>query len=358
MNKPKKRIAIVHDYIRTYGGGEVVLRELHKLWPEAPIFVTTADFRGMGIFKKEFEKMPLRITWLQKIFIFRKKPILYRAILPWVWRSINLDQYDLVISSSGSNMAKLVRPKLDALHLCYCHTPPRFLYGYKTESKLLDNKFLRLAQKPLISFLKKADKDTSNVNYFIANSKNIERRIKKLYNRSADVIYPPCQIPRRFVENKSKDYYLVVSRLERNKNIDVIVEAANIAGFPLVVVGNGKQMNSLKKMAMSNIVFKGQVSDGKVKESYKNCKALLLAASDEDFGITPVEAMGYGKPVVAYWSGGFRETVVGEKTGVFFKQLTPKSIIKAIGRLENTKIRPIDCYNQAKKFSRSVFRKK
>lgn len=353
------KVAIVHDYLRTFGGGERVVLALHEIWPEAPIFVATADYKRLGVFAGRFKKLDIRTSWAQKFPPFVKKPILYRPLLPVIWRNLDLNGYDIIISSSGSNISKGVTIDKDAMHICYCHTPPRFLYGYETETTFLQNPFLNIIAAPFVSLLRNFDKESSrNVDYFIANSKNVAERIKKIYKRKAIVIYPPCGLSKEENISGPGRYYLVVSRLIKYKHVELIINVADKLKLPLKIVGDGTLRKHLESVAGESIIFLGEVDDKTLDEVYHGCKVLIVTSKEEDFGITPVEAMSFGKPVIAYASGGLNESVIDGKTGILFKSFSEKGLIDAIKRFDSIKFDPKDCKKQASKFSKKEFKKK
>lgn len=356
----KLKIAIVHDYLRTYGGGERVLEELHSIWPEAQIYTATADYKRMGIFGNKFKKMNIKTSWAQNIYPFVKKPLLYRPLLPFIWSTFNLKDVDIVISSSGSNMAKNVKTPSGAVHVCYCYTPPRFLYNIKTENPILHKQPLKIFFNPIFKILKKYDlSGIQKINILVAISKTVQFRITKHYKRNSIIIYPPCQIPQTTPEiNNNGRYFIVVSRLVKYKNIDLIIKTFNKISLPLFIVGRGRDENKLHKLAKnnSNITFFGEVDDQKLHDLYKNCKALIVATSDEDFGMTIPEAAGYGKPAIAYYSGGARETVQEGKTGIFFRHLTITDLKQAIVEFERLKFDPVKIWKYSLVFSKKAFR--
>ena len=352
------RVAIVHDYLRTYGGGERVLEALHEIWPQASVFVATADFSRLGIFAPLFRKMKIKTTWVQKIPLFRKYPLLYRPFLPLIWNSIDLSGYDVIISSSGANMAKNINKPKHVLHICFCHTPPRFLYGYETE-----NRWFSQTSKFLTSFIQlyqKYDyKKSQDVDYFIANSKTVAERVRKHYGRAATVIPPPIMLSRhRVKKGRVNNYYLVVSRLVKHKHIDLIVAAFNQLGWELKIIGTGVEEAYLKKIAQKNIKFLGEVDDKQLEGYYTRSKALVIAAKDEDFGITAIEANYFGIPVIAYASGGLRETVKDGVTGHLFYKHSIKSLVDALSKLRKKKISRSTCINNAQMYKKSLFQKK
>lgn len=356
--KSQIKVAIVHDYLRTYGGGERVLEELHNIWPKAKIYVATADYTRMGTFANKFKGMDIETSWAQAFPFFVKWPILYRFILPFVWSTIKLGDADVVISSSGSNMSKGVRTPDNAIHICYCHTPPRFLYSLNTETPYLDTPWLKVISKPFINLLKAYDKITSkNVDTFIANSINVQKRIKNSYHRNSIVVYPPCNIPTKFKSYKKGDYFLVVSRLVRYKNIDLIIKAFNQNNLQLKIVGAGRDETKLRKLAGNNVEFLGAVSDNRLKELYAETKALLVATDDEDFGMTAAEAQGFGTPVIAFYSGGIKETVIESVNGIFFYHKTVKSLVNAIKKFNSIKFDQKIIWSKSQKFSKERFKR-
>jgi exopolysaccharide biosynthesis WecB/TagA/CpsF family protein len=353
------KVAIVHDYLRTFGGGERVLEALCDIWPKARVFVATADFKRMGIFAARFRKLGIRTSWAQKIPFFVKKPLLYRFSLPLVWSFLDVGKVDVVISSSGSNISKGVRIPKGAIHICYCHTPPRFLYSLKTETDILNNPILKVVAGPAVAALKYYDKKTSkNVDLFIANSQNVKERIKRAYNKDALVIYPPCRLPKSLKNSKKGSDYLVVSRLVRYKNVDLIIRAFNSLKLPLRIIGAGKEGSKLRELALGNVQFLDEVPDARLYREYAGCKALVLATQDEDFGMTASEVMGYGKPVIAYYSGGYKEAVKEGITGIFFRRLTIASISSAIKKFEEKTFNPETIRRYATRFSEQEFKKR
>lgn len=352
------RVVIVHDYLRSYGGGERVVSALLEMFPNAKLIVASVDKKRFKYFSSVILNRKVETTWVQRFPLLINKPALCKPFLPLVWSSVGTIDADVVISSSGSNMAKGVVVNKHAVHICYCHTPPRFLYGYKTESRLLNNTIVRLLLAPLTWFLILYDLSTNkSVDYFLANSQNVARRIKKHYGLKAAVVYPPNSFPTIGSSVKKKKNFLVVSRLESNKNIDLIIKAFNKNGLRLVIVGEGKQAEKLKRMAGKTINFLGEVEDGRLVKLYQQAEALVVAAADEDFGISTVESMSQGTPVIAIRQGGFIETVVEGKTGVFFDSLNPEAINEAVDRFNNYNFNQFDCVRQAEMFSKKNFQR-
>lgn len=373
------KIALVHDYLQVYGGAERVLEAMHDIWPEAPVYTAFVNWKGLGPHAERIKKWDIRTSWVERNWFVKKFHSPLRFLTPWVWKYFDFSDFDVVITSSAWYMPRGIKtnPKTTK-HICYLHTPPRYLYGYDAAKNwhkcfmVYPYKIIKPYSLIVNYFLRLYDfKISQNVDYFIANSIETQRRITKFYRRNSKVIYPPVDIHSRNVKHipemykdLPKNYYLVVSRLARAKHIDLAIEACQKLNKKLVIVGKGQDEDYLKsKVQMSHslpkeslITFLGEVDDKELPLIYTNAKALIFPAKDEEFGIVPVEAMGYGIPIVALKSGGVPETVIEEKTGVFFDELTVESIISAIKKLEKLKIRQESCIKRAKNFSKQSFK--
>jgi len=350
------KVALVHDFLVEYGGAERVLEALHEMWPNAPIYTVFYDKTGPGM--KRFSSLNIRTAWLQKLPFARSLLSPFRLFSLALFESLNLNEFDLVISSSWMYMAKGVITKPESLHLSYLHTPPRFLYGYKTAREWKKYWLGRVVGGLMNHKMRMIDFVASQrPDYLIANSKFTADRIWKFYRRKAQVIYPPVDIRITNKKIHNSGYFLCVSRLARAKRIDLAIKACNQLGYKLWVVGCGREEKYLKSIAGKKIKFLGFVSDEKLAETYRDCQALIFPAEDEDFGIAPVEVMSFGKPVIALRRGGTRESIIERKTGVFFDEPTVASLTKAIKQFNNLKIKPKDCLAQAKKFSKERFKR-
>lgn len=381
------KVALVHDYLKEYGGAERVLEALHEIWPDAPVYTTVYLPDFLGPHRKRFKNWNIHTTFLD-VLPFKAQLISpIRLIAPLAFKQFDFSKYDVVIvSATGAYNPNTIntgkRPETSdqrPIHICYCHTPPRYLYGYATAREWKNNPILRVVGEVANHFLRIIDfKSAQNVDSFIANSHNTASRIKKFYRRDATVIYPPVNIQKqelRIKNQEKKEYYLAGGRLARPKHIDLIVETCIELGLKLKVFGKGfagyenelrimnqelrenKNHNSSFVIHDSPIEFLGEVNDQEKLELMKNARAYIFAAEDEDFGITPVEAMGVGTPVIAYRSGGVVESVIDGKTGLFFNSLTVPSLGKAIEKFEKTIIDPKACIQQAEKFSKERFKK-
>lgn len=400
------KIALVHDYIKEYGGAERVLEALCEIYPDAPIY--TAFYKKDSLAFEKFKDKDVRVSFAHYIPFFADKlhsPL--RFLAPLIWGSFirQLADYDVVISSASwyitkgfgsrgdtfgfpikSGMTEIASsPSANAqdsrnderrkmpIEICYCHTPPRWLYGYKTSVEWQRFWLVKIYGMIVGHFMRQYDFNAAQkVDYFIANSEEVKARIKKFYRREAKVIYPPVEIPKQVRDDKDekrRDYYFIVSRIVGSKGLELAIEAAVKMGFKLKIAGAPTGLESLRHFvpqddARDNIEFLGFVKDEELAELYQQAKAFLALAQDEDFGITPVEAMSMGTPVIAFRGGGYKETVVDGKTGVFFDEYNVDSLIKAIKQLDNITasnaahaINPADCIKQAEKFSKERFKK-
>ncbi len=362
------RIALVHDQLREFGGAERVLVSIKKIFPQADIYTTTFDLNSLGIHKELIKNWKVHVSWFGKIPFFNRYYSPFRFLTPLIWESFDFSKYDLVISSSGSWMSKGIKTDKPTVHISYIHHPPRYLYGYETAVEWQKYFLIKIYGYIINHFLRIWDFNSSKrADYLIANSQETRLRIKKFYRRDAIVIYPPVNIP-PFSKNfggqakKTPNYYITVSRLARAKHIDVLIKAANIGKFNLKVVGSGRDEERLKKIAGPTVEFLGNLSDKKLKETYINAKAFLFSSKDEEFGIAPVEALGYGLPVIAFRSGGLPEYVANGKNGYLYDQLEENYLIERVNELTSL---PKEKYFEMKKnarktaeqFSEEIFRK-
>ena len=360
MKQPK--IAIVHDYFNQYGGGERVAEAVSEVWPDASVYTSVYDKDLM----KGWLRIPrerIKTNFINRLPFIKHLNKHYFFLYPLAFRLQNTHDADIVISST-SYAAKFVRAKPGGIHICYLNTPPRFLWGYDTElSRYYAKSFDRylaplyeLVVPPIKSILRSADyKAAQKVDHFIANSKEIQKRIKKHYGKGSSVIYPPVDIERFGKNTYDGGYYLVVSRLGGYKKVDIVVRAFNKLGFPLKIVGVGPQLEFLKKIAGENITILERRSDAEIAKLLTGCRALIFPTY-EDFGIVPVEAMAAGKPVIAYRKGGATESLLEGVTGEFFNDQTPGAIIEAVTKFNPTSYDQKACRGQAKKFSKEIFK--
>lgn len=351
------RVALVHDYLKEFGGAERVLKVLSEMYPSADIYTAFCDKHGSAYpYFKDQKIIESPFAWM-----IRKHNLhsVLRFLIPWIWDSFDLREYDVVITSASAYVTKGVITHPHQKHVCYVHTPPRFLYGYRTPTNLRKWWIVRAYQSLIAPFLRKYDYwCAQRPDVLVANSNEVKNRIKKFYRRDAQIIYPPVEVEK--FHNLSKGikkqgYVLVVSRLVGTKGVEMSLEAQRRLGFELKIVGEviGKEWQDRK--SSDGVEWLGRVSDEELGRYYAEAEFFLALAEDEDFGMTVVEALACGTPVVAYNGGGYRETVVDGKTGVLFDGYTVDGLVRGIERLKKLKISGKACYEQAKKFSRERF---
>lgn len=344
------RIALVHDWLNTLGGAERVLIELHKIFPEAPVH---ALFYNKEFVREHLPEAKIIPSRLQKFPLLSKTHKFLLPFMPSAMESFDMSEYDVVLSSSVIFSKGLVlKPKTK--HICYCHSPTRFLWDRHTEYE-----HSSWPAKFIQHLLRIWDRQASDrVDQFIANSEHVKNRIQKYYRRDAKVIYPPVSLYGYETTPEDKGYYLIVSRLFPYKNIDVAVEAFNKLGYELVIAGDGPDKERLKKISGKNIKLVGYKTDEEIKEYYRNCKAFIMP-QEEDLGITPLEAMSFGKPVLALRHGGALEIITEGLHGEFFDDPIPEALADGIRRMNEK----YGSYNekeikyQAMKFSQDRFRR-
>lgn len=341
------KVAIVHYWLVTMRGGEKVLEELCKLYPQADIYTNVYDpekisdtIKSHKIFTTKINRYPMAKKMYQK----------YMPFMPKALMELDLTDYDLVISSE-SGPAKGVVANPNAFHLCYCHTPMRYLWDMYHEYFSNSNPLVKFFMKKMIPSLRQWDVMSSNlVDHFVANSHYVAKRINRYYNRQCDVVYPPCAIE-KYIDNprNPKDYYLFFGQLVGYKRADLAIEACIKAGKKLVVIGDGKSKTAAEYKKSGLITFTGRVSDEEVAKYLSEAKALLFPGI-EDFGIIPVEANAAGCPVLAYKDGGALDSVKENVTGMFFTEQTADSLVDCINRFEAVE----STFNDRKAFTEHV----
>ncbi|MEK7213376.1 MAG: glycosyltransferase [Patescibacteria group bacterium] len=310
------RVALVHDYLAQDGGAERVLKAMHEIWPEAPIFVLFHDPQKINY----INQAKIRESFLGKMPFVKSSFQWYLPFMPGATERFDMRDFDVVVSSSSA-FAKGVITQPETLHISYCHTPTRYLWGDTHEylSELRQNWLVKTLLLPqLIHRLRLWDKMSADrVDHFVANSKTVQHRILKYYRRPSEVIYPPVETDKFSLTKELGDYFVAGGRLVPYKRLDLIVQVFNRLRWPLKIFGTGPEFNNLKKYSRPNIEFLGRISETAKAELLSKAQA-FLHPQIEDLGITAIEAMSAGRPVIAYAQGGATETVVPGETGVFF----------------------------------------
>jgi glycosyltransferase involved in cell wall biosynthesis len=353
MKQPK--VALIHDQLVQNGGAEKTLELIAEMFPGAPVYTGLYKPGNLsGLINSKTIHSP-------KNFFLEKMPKYFSPVMPLIFESFDLREYDLILSDS-SCWAKGVLTKPDQLHISYIHTPPRFLYGYSVESTKRNAWYFKPFVMIIDMFLRAWDfAAAQRPNFLIANSVEVQNRIKKFYSRESTVINPPVQIEidPALSDSGSGKYYIAIGRLVAYKNFEQLIKAFNINGLPLVIVGNGPEEKKLKSIASENITFEIKAGDARKMELIKESLGLINPVKDEDFGIVPVEAMNYGKPVLAHRSGGHLETIKEGLNGMFFEDLTPEKlsdkIVEFDKKIKSKVYNPQDIYETSKNFSKERF---
>jgi len=341
------KVALVHDDLVQWGGAERMLVAISDIFPGAPIYTSVFD-NNNEILKQQFMGKKIITSFIQKI---PKWKSMYRMLLPFyaaAFEGFDFSGYDVVISQT-TRFAKAVITKPNTLHICYVHTPPRFLWDFSGG---------KIKGVPQIFFNYQRILDaivSSRVDIWVAGSKNAQKRLQKIYHINSQVIYPFVDTERfSSIDPFNGGYLLVVSRLNNYKRVDLIIQAANELKIPLKIVGIGPQEKKLKKLAKSNVYFLGSVNEELLTLLISGCKALIIAA-EEDFGLMPLEAQILSKPVVAFKKGGVTETVIEGETGVFFECQNVESLTRALVKLDKEGYNGKRCRDQARLFSKGRF---
>ena len=355
-HKQPARVALVHDWLTGMRGGEKVLEVLCELFPEATLFTL---IHNRGSVSPSIERMRIRTSFLQSAPMRKERYRNYLPLFPLAIESFDFRGYDMILSTSHA-VAKGAKPAPGALHICYCHTPMRYVWDMYDEyfgpgrAGLLT----RLGMKALAPRLRAWDVRTSSrVHYFLANSENVARRIMRTYRRKADVLHAPVDTSTFTLSKKKGDFYLIVSALVPYKRVDLAVEVFSRTGKRLAIVGKGPDLEKLKARAGKTIEFLGWQSDDQLARLYGASRAIVFPGV-EDFGIVPLEAMACGKPVIAFKAGGALETVIDGVTGSFFDTQTPEALENAVLLSEGTRFSPAGIRRHAMRFDRARFKKK
>src|SRR5215211_1363115 len=345
------RVAIIHDYLNQYGGAERVLEALHALYPTAPVYTSIYDPAAMPTAYRTWD---IRTSWMQRLPGWRRHFQKYFLLYPSAFESFDLGDYDLIISSSSA-YAKGVIPASHAYHICYCHTPMRF--AWRTSDYIRREglgRFQRSMLPVVLSYVRLWDVATTpRVDQFIANSHEVAARIKRYYGRMALVIAPPVDLSpyRPWVPG---NFYLAGGRLIPYKRLDLVIQAFTALKLPLKVFGDGRDRDRLHALAGPNVEFLGQIGEEQRHDLFTSCRAFIFPG-EEDFGITPLEAMSAGRPVIAYAAGGALETVIEGVTGRFFLQQSAAAVAAAVALARVDRYDPAVIRSHAEGFSRDVF---
>lgn len=349
------KVAIVHDQLNTYGGAERVLDELHAMYPDAPVFVNVHEPDALPAHYRDWD---IRPSWLNRFRPARRHHQPFLPILPTVFESFDLDGYELVLSDP-SGLCKGVLTGPETCHVSYCHSPPRFLWDYHRYAEREGlGRITRGVLAPVLPALRAWDRAAADrVDCHIATSALVQSRIDKFYRRPSVIIPPPVNVANYEVSTTDGGYFLLLMRLVGWKRPDIVVEACSRLGLPLVVAGDGREEARLRRMAGPSVRFMGRVWDDQIRELYAGCRAFILPAI-EDFGITPLEAMATGKPVLAIGAGGVLDTVIPGVTGEFFLQQTVESVMESLLRFDATRYEPARIRAHAEQFDSANFRRR
>ncbi len=354
----KPRVAIVCDWLTNMGGAEKVVLAMAKAFPDAPIYTSVFTPDDMPA----FAQLDVRTTWLQKLPGFlRKRHQLFPVLRAQAFRKLDLSQYDIIISSASAE-AKAVRKRPSAVHICYCHTPTRYYWSHYDEYRREPgfgplNPLVRLIIPPFVAWMRRLDlRAVAGVDYFIANSTTVAKRIQTYYHRDSFVLNPPVELQRfrNLAIDTVRSDFVVLGRQVPYKRVDLAVQACNKLALPLTVYGNGSEHDRLVAMAGPTIQFVTSADDPHIAKALTTAKAFIMPQED-DFGIVQIEAMAAGTPVIAYGTGGSRDAVVDGKTGIFFDEQTAESLTEALQEFTTLEFNRPTIQKHAEKFSEERF---
>jgi len=350
------RVAIVHYWFVAMRGGERVIERLLHLYPQADLFTHVYDPSAIST---TIAQAKITTSFIDHLPFSRRLYQYYLPFMPLALEQFDLTGYDLVISSeSGPAKGVITRP--DSLHVCYCHSPMRYLWDHYHQYRRHANPLAKLAMPPIYSWLRNWDVSSSaRVDRFAANSNFIKQRIQKVWRREAEVIPPPVDTSLFTPSIETDASYLWVGAMVPYKRPDLAVDAFNSNGLPLTMIGTGSMLKSLRARAKNNITFIDRLDFNALRRAYSRARAFLMTA-EEDFGIAPVEAMASGRPVIAFGKGGALDSVLPDRTGVFFDRQEPESLVEAVERLERLlpHFDPHDAVRQANSFAPERFDEK
>lgn len=353
-NLENLKIAIVFEELTQLGGAERLLDIYLEMFPDAPVYTLVWDSVKT---KHRYDKFDIRTSFIQKMPFGIKH---YKWYLPWMPKAVesfDLSDYDIILSITSA-LVKGVKTNKKQLHICYCNTPTRYLWVDSKE--YVKNAPIPFFVKPLmplvLKYLKKWDlKASKRPDYIISNSENVKARIKKYYNRDSSVVFPMIDTTKYHISAKVSDYFLLVSRIEPYKKVDLVIDAFSGTNEKLKIVGSGTKKEELEKMAGENIEFLDRQSDEKLADIYSQAKAVIFP-QDEDFGLVPVEAAASGRPTIAYKAGGALETVIPGKTGEFFYPQTAEALRKVVQNFNWKKYHPPYLRAHGEEFDQELFK--
>jgi glycosyltransferase involved in cell wall biosynthesis len=350
------KIALVHDDFCQQGGAESLFATIAQIYPNAPIYTSLVNWKKLP---NSIEKKRIKTSFIQRIPFASR---LYKPLFPLysiAFESFDFSQFDIVISST-TRFAKSIITHPNTVHICYINSTPRFLWQ-ENKDGIYYSKILSFVLRPVLNWLRRFDRaSSSRVDHYIANSQNVASTIKEIYGYDSSILYPYADLdfftPAKIHnwELKSQNYFLIVSRLVKWKDIDLAIRVCDKAGYKLKIVGSGPDFARLKKIAGDNIEFLGKVSIEQLKTLYQNSKGLVIT-QEEDFGISMVEAQACGIPVIAYTRGGQREIIADGKTGLFFEYKSQDSLKDALSRASNVKWKSEECSHNVRRFKRQEF---
>jgi glycosyltransferase involved in cell wall biosynthesis len=350
------RVAFVHDYLTQFGGAERVLLEMHRLYPQAPLYTSLVRRQAVA---GHFDAVDVRTSFLQQVPGAARHFRALVAFYPLAFSSLDLRGYDLIISSTTA-FAKGVRVPPQTLHVCYMNTPTRFLWYPEEYADVLTPAPLRPAWHVLRAWLKRWDVAAAQrPQVIVTNSRHVARRIARIYGRRSEIVPCPVQVPAdaeaQAAHQPDGGYFLVLSRLLPYKRIHLAVQACTRARLPLVIAGSGPDEERLRRLAGPSVTFAGWVSDERRDELLRSARAVIVCGV-EDFGLVPLEAAARGRPAVAFAAGGALETIVEGETGLFFTEPSPDALLAALEQLASTRFDPLRLVAHARTFAPDVFR--
>lgn len=355
------KIALVHDYLKEFGGAERVLRVLADMYPEAPIYTAFAT-PGSDATKEFTDRKVVESGWAW-ILKFKNLHSPFKFLMPWIWGGMDLSEYDLVITSCSGYIARGFKVGKNTKVVAYCHTPPRFLYGYEMSVDWQKYWIVKAYAVIVNHFLRQFDFwSARSINNWIANSKNVQQRIEKFYRKESVVVYPPIETKAFDKDLKREDYFLIVSRLVGAKGLEEAATAAKSAGVNLKIAGGSAGYNQIKskleKLSGGRVELLGRVTDEELVGLYAKAKGFVALARQEDFGMSVVESQAAGTPAIAFRGGGFLESVIEGETGIFVDDTDVTTLTKAFKVFNSTKWDRKKIKANAKRFDRKVFEEK